>query len=212
MVFRKYVYVLSIILNYINFSKGYKGSFYSSLFFVFKNIMTLIGFNFAFKIMANKFNIVFLNVEFLVFIFFMSMILYFFKRKYVCITFSGTLVYFVCSILNYSICLKDIIFLIGILHVFEGIFIFFSIKNKLYLPLTLGEFPIIFMIFYSRDSNFEHRRFISGGAILIYGIIVLIISMFENNFLHLILICVLHECTLLVEKFIINNFGIFKLK
>lgn len=208
MIFKEYIYFLSVILNCINFLKGYKRSFYSSIFFIFKNLVFIILFNVMFKVLVNKFNVIFLDIKFLLFIFLSSILLYFLKRKYVCITFSGTLVYFICKILNYSICLKNIIFLIGILHLFEGIFIFFSNNKKLYLPLMLSEFPIIFMIFYSRDFKLEmikYSRFVSGGVILIYGIIVLFISVFKNNFIHLILICILHETTLLIEKILINN-------
>lgn len=207
MVFREYIYVLSILLNYINFLKSYKRSFYFSIFFILKTLMFIILFNFILKVASYSLNIEILNIEFLLFIFLTSILLYFLRRKYVCITFSGTLVYLIYRVLNYEIYLKNIIFLIGVLHVFEGIFIIFSSRKKLYLPLMLGGFPVIFMIFYSRNFRFEmfkYSRFVSGGIILIYGIIVLIISAFENNFLSLILICVLHESTFLIEEFIIN--------
>lgn len=215
MAFKEYIYFLSIVLNCVNFLKNYKRSFYFSIFFILKTLIFIIVFNLIFKVMVGIAKIEFFNIEFLFFIFLVSILLYFLKRKYMCITFSGTLVYLIYKCLNYEICLRNIIFLIGILHVFEGIFIIFSSRRKLYLPLILNGFPIIFMIFYSRDFRLEmikYSKFISGGIILIYGIIVLIISVFENNFLSLILICVLHESTLLIEKSAINNLRFLKLK
>ena len=119
-------------------------------------------------------------------------------------------------------------FLISSLHIFEGLFIIFSLnqvevfsmkennflKGKLYLPLILNKFPIIFMIFYNRkfyNSVFKYRKFVSGVLIFVYGIIVLFISLLKKNIVSLILIWVLHELIIFVEKFIFKKIERVKL-
>ena len=228
MILKFYVYSLAFILNYFNFSKSYNGSIYYSLFFIFRNVVFVVIFNFIFNFMMKIFRISFLNIEILVLIFIISILLYFLKRKYICISFSGTLVYLICKVLNIEISLNEIMFLISSLHIFEGLFIIFSLKQvevfsmkennflkgKLYLPLILNKFPIIFMIFYNRkfyNISFKYTKFVSGVLIFVYGIIVLFISLLKKNIVSLILIWVLHELIIFVEKFIFKKIERVKL-
>src|SRR5699024_8303325 len=129
MILKFYVYSLAFVLNYFNFSKSYNGSIYYSLFFIFRNVVFVVIFNFIFNFMMKIFRISFLNIEILVLIFIISILLYFLKRKYICISFSGTLVYLICKVLNIEISLNEIMFLISSLHIFEGLFIIFSLKQ-----------------------------------------------------------------------------------
>lgn len=231
MFFKIYVYSLSFILNYYNFLKNYNGSTYYSLFFIFRNVIFVVIFNIIFYFIMKIFGISFLNIEFLVLIFIISILLYFFRRKYICISFSGTLSYLICKVLNIGISLNDIMFLIASLHIFEGLFIIFSLERveiftmkkknflsgRLYLPLILNKFPIIFMIFYNRKfynsefNVFKYRKFVSGILIFVYGIIVLFISLIGKNIVSLILIWVLHELILFIEKFIFKKIEKVKL-
>ena len=123
MILKFYVYSLAFVLNYFNFSKSYNGSIYYSLFFIFRNVVFVVIFNFIFNFMMKIFRISFLNIEILVLIFIISILLYFLKRKYICISFSGTLVYLICKVLNIEISLNEIMFLISSLHIFEGLLV-----------------------------------------------------------------------------------------
>ena len=107
MILKFYVYSLAFVLNYFNFSKSYNGSIYYSLFFIFRNVVFVVIFNFIFNFMMKIFRISFLNIEILVLIFIISILLYFLKRKYICISFSGTLVYLICKVLNIEISLNE---------------------------------------------------------------------------------------------------------
>ena len=70
------------------------------------------------------------------------------------------------------------------------------------------------MIFYNRkfyNSVFKYRKFVSGVLIFVYGIIVLFISLLKKNIVSLILIWVLHELIIFVEKFIFKKIEKVKL-
>ena len=209
-----YVYVISFILNVIKLYKSYKGSIYYSLFFILRDLLFLILFNCLFNVLVKIFNIRFINVEKIVFIFIISLLLYFVNRKYICLSFSSAVFYIVCKVLNININFKDIAFLVGSLHIFEGVFLILSfnpkkvinLKQKMYLPLTLNSIPIIFLIFYRREKQETiYKKIISGVIISIYGIIILLISTIVSDLILAILIVLLHESIIFVEKYLFRK-------
>ena len=59
--------------------------------------------------------------------------------------------------------------------------------------------------------SFKYTKFVSGVLIFVYGIIVLFISLLKKNIVSLILIWVLHELIIFVEKFIFKKIERVKL-
>lgn len=205
-----YVYVIAFVLNYINL---YKGSSKYSLFFIFKDLITIVIFNLIFYILVSIFNIDFKDVKNIVFICLISIFLYFIKKKYICFSFSGGLFYIVCRILKIEVNLQEILFLVGSLHFIEGLFIFSSyffnkekLKEKIYLPLVLGGIPIIFMISYGRYDYKNYRKLVSGLVIFLYGIIILIISLFNDSYLLVFLMVLLHELIFVFENLLLDKY------
>lgn len=211
-----YVYVIAFVLNVINLYKSYKGSNYYSLFFIFKNLVFIFLFNYLFNYLVKIFNITFVDIKKMVVIFIISILLYLKKRKYICLSFSSGLFYIICLLLNISINFKEVVFLVGVLHIFEAMFLILNfilnmklsndLNEKLYLPLILGSIPIIFMIFYGRkNKENEYKKIVSGVVIFLYGIIILLVSILNNDVLSLVLMISLHELILFVENFIIKK-------
>lgn len=206
-----YVYSLSIVLNLYSYFKEIKGGKVYSPFFIFKTFMWILSFNIFFEILKKIYKVKFSDINFLLVIFIVSVILYFVNKRYICISFSYVISYFVLRFLNFYVDIKEIMFLIGTLHIFEGIFIifqkdFFNINEKrgvlkFYLPLILNKIPLIFLVFYRRsfkNKNEYYMRIISGVLIFFYGIIILLIGSFKSVY-GLILSPFLHEGILYLE-------------
>lgn len=202
--------IIALALNYINFLKNYKRGVTSSIFFIMKNVLIMILFNFVFEFLIFEFRIDGFDFKFLFCVFIVSLIFYFTNRKYSCITFGLFISYFIFKIFRIPYNLRGGIFLIGVLHIFEGIFILFFKENKVFISLPLGEIDFLFMIFYGRKfywEMFKYGRVISGILIFNYGIIVLAITTFKNNFLSVVFICVLHEFIYFLERRIFKKLG-----
>ncbi len=207
-----YVYSLGLVLNLYSYFKEIKGSKFYSPFFIFKIFVWILSFNIFFEVLKRVYDVKFFNVNFILVIFIVSVILSFIHKKYVCISFSYVISYFILRFLNFSVSVKEIMFLIGSLHIFEGIFIIFQ-KDflnlsyergvlKFYLPLVLNKIPLIFLVFYRRNfknKNEYYVRIISGVLIFFYGIIILLIGSFKSVY-GLILSPFLHEGILFLER------------
>lgn len=204
-----YVYIVSFVLNIISIYRKVKGRVYDLLFLILKNILMVALLNILFSYGGSLFHVNFIELEVFLVLFLFTGVSYILKKRYGCISFGGSLAYLFLYALNSSLRFREIIFIIGMLHVCEGIFICLSFRSddsKLYLPLCLGGTPLVFVIFYRRDRRFclKREKFISGLFVFLYGIIVIIIYKYMNNVLSLVLICFLHEFIIVIERIIIR--------
>ena len=224
MILKQYVYFISFVLNFIYIFKKFNGSRCCSLFFIFKYFVFILISNTLFTIFDKYFYGISLNVLVLVLIFLVGGSISFISRKYSCIAFSGILTYLLCEFLNVEIKFMDIVFMISFLHILEGIFVLFFLNDesfiysrdikvgrimKIYLPLVINGFPIIFSLFYGREyvgNNCKIQSLISSLLIIFYGIIVLIFGFLVNKYLLLILIPVFHEFIIFIEKLVFLKF------
>ncbi|BAK80633.1 hypothetical protein [Candidatus Arthromitus sp. SFB-rat-Yit] len=200
-----YVYLISFILNFINICKNNKVGIYYHLILICKNILLIIFLNLLFKDMIKSIGIYYLDEKVLILICLFSLLNYFLVGRYICISFSGVICYLFLKLIGFDVDTSFIILLIGVLHIFEGVFIclnFESNINKLYLPIYFGGIHIIFLMFFRRSylNNFKYSKFISGLFVFVYGVIVMILYKFIGNVFSLIMICFLHEVMILLEK------------
>lgn len=205
-----YVYLISFVLNLINIYWRNKVGIYCHLILICKNILLILFFNLVFMDVSNRTGFHFLDKRVLIGICLFSLLNYFLINKYICISFSGIISYLFLKLLGIQVCAGSIVLLVGMLHIFEGVFIclnFDSDNNKLYLPLYFGNIPIVFFIFFRRGylNDFKYSKFISGLFVFVYGLIVMILYEFIRNLFSLIIICVLHEFMIVLEKRVIKE-------
>lgn len=205
-----YVYIISFVLNLINIYRKNKVGIYCHLILICKNSLLIFFFNLLFIDMIKKFDVGILDKRVIIGIFLFSLLNYFLINKYMCISFSGIICYLFLKLFRIYVCADSIILLVGVLHIFEGVFIclnFDSNNNELYLPLYFGNIPMIFFIFFRRNyrDDFKYSKFISGMFVFVYGLIVMILYEFIRNLFSLIIICVLHEFMILLEKRVIKE-------
>lgn len=214
-----YIFILSFIMNLIYFYKNYGGSFKLSCFFIIKTLGFIILFNLIFGYFKTIFNICDLNLQFLIMIYFISLILYLFSKKYACITYGFVISYLSLLGTNNEIFIQGL-FMVSVLHIFEGIFVIFNSlfnvsnkSSKIYTPIVINGIPLIFVVFYRRSIfNNYHKLFgiFSGIVILIYGFIAISFTFMGGNVLFeiflLIILILIHENLYIIDSFIVDLF------
>lgn len=214
-----FVYLLALILNYRNILKFREGDV--PLFLLMREFVFILIFNIIFHYLALFFKISFLEIRTFLSLWVISLLFYFLKFKFMCITYSGFFCYILSFIFGSSISLSEILFLVGILHVFEGVYValnsYFKIngfgKLNLYLPISINGFPIIFLIFYRREiRKLEMVNFkkISGILIIFYGCISMYLSLLRvNGFLGILIfgfLVLFHEFVNIMDEILYLNF------
>ncbi len=218
-----FVCLCAFILNFRNFFK-YRGQ-RSSLFLILNRVFCISIFNIIFYYFRILFGISFSDFNLFIFIWIISLVMYFLKFRFMCITYSGFIYYILGLVFGYHIEFKITIFLIGILHLFEGMYVILNDINlflyddykfgnlDLYLPIFLDGFVFIFLIFYRRKEfylrNFTCFKNFSGGIIFLYGLIILITCILNLNFifcsLQFIFIVIFHEIITKLDGFFYKN-------
>lgn len=174
------VYLISLVLNYGNILK-HRGRSISPLFSLIRDLGFILIFNVSFNFLALLFGVSFLKVNIFLVLWGLSFVIYLLKFKFICLTHTGFICFVLSLALGFEFPICEILFLIGVLHIFEGVYVILNSNSKLnlYLPLSLSGLGMIFFIHYGRNKQkiqlVGFKNF-SGALVFLYGVLVLILS------------------------------------